>query len=458
MKYLRIGFIILFTAMLLLPTVFFNFQEESISEIDNRELTRFPKSAETVQAFTADFNDYVNDRIGFRNELINSYTVLNDKLFSIMVHPTYTYGQEGYVFFKVGRSSYNYEYLEAFAQSVKKMQKYCEARGVPFIVFFTPAKTTVYSQYLPKGLVYNNEGVQWLLNRFGELGIECVDSTPVLEEKSKTDQVYNVKYDAGHWNDLGAFYGTNELLSEISRYFPAVRQNTLDDFEVSTRLETSLPVSQFTINEEVPVFTLKNDYASDLTEEYSADLKMDPNYRTFSYSHNGLKNEAPKVLMFQGSYLNSRTKYLKNQFREYITVHNYQNVLDLDYYFQIFEPECVVFEFSEYTLSNTYFSYEKMEGMEFGPPYSDFEGFDTVYGAGADLSYTANEEITDITVTGIPNSSGYAYLCREDYAWELKWDDESESYHVSVPTREFSAFDSKVQVVDKGVKTEYLIE
>lgn len=458
MKYLRIGLIVLFAAMLLLPTVFFNFQEESLSEIDNRELTRFPEDAETVQEFTADFNDYVNDRIGFRNELINSYTVLNDKLFSIMVHPTYTYGQEGYVFFKVGRSSYNYEYLEAFARSVEKMREYCEARGVPFVVFFTPAKTTVYSEYLPKGLVYNNDGVLWLLNRFGELGIDLVDSTPVLEEKSETEQVYNVKYDAGHWNDLGAFYGTNELLGEISRYFPAVQQNTLDDFEISTLLETSLPVSQFAIDEEVPVFTLINDDAWDLTEEYAADLKMDPSYRTFSYSYNRLKNEAPKVLMFQGSYLNSRTKYLKNQFREYITVHNYQNVLDLDYYFQIFEPECVVFEFTEYTLSNTYFSYEKMNAMELSPPYREFEGLNTVPGGEADLFYTPNTEITDITVAGIPGG-GYAYLCQEDYAWELKWDDENQSYLVSVPTGEFSPAGAiTVQVVDRGVKTEYLIE
>ena len=54
--------------------------------------------------------------------------------------------------------------------------------------------------------------------------------------------------------------------------------------------------------------------------------------------------ELPRVLMFQGSYYNGRQQFLQSAFREYITVHNYENFIDLDYYFNIFQPDYVILE------------------------------------------------------------------------------------------------------------------
>ena len=61
-----------------------------MSEIDNRELAVNPLT-NRGEDFTSDLENYVNDRIGFRNEMIYGYTVLNDKLFGKMVHPSYIY-------------------------------------------------------------------------------------------------------------------------------------------------------------------------------------------------------------------------------------------------------------------------------------------------------------------------------------------------------------------------------
>ncbi|MEG0826055.1 MAG: hypothetical protein RR404_01155 [Bacilli bacterium] len=44
----------------------------------------------------------------------------------------------------------------------------------------------------------------------------------------------------------------------------------------------------------------------------------------------------PKVLVYQGSYLNGRYKYFESNFKEYIAVHNYDNIINFDYYFNIF--------------------------------------------------------------------------------------------------------------------------
>ena len=107
------------------------------------------------------------------------------------------------------------------------------------------------------------------------------------------------------------------------------------------------------MNEEVPVLTLKQQY-SDLTEKYDKEVKRDIQQNHFSYIK-GNRDSLPKALVFQGSYLNGREKYLADRFSEYISVHNYQNIFDIDYYYNMFQPDIVVFEVAEYTINNTYF-------------------------------------------------------------------------------------------------------
>src|SRR5699024_5677544 len=91
-----------------------------------------------------------------------------------------------------------------------------------------------------------------------EYEVNYITNEELLKEKSRTEQVYNVKYDAGHWNDLGAFYGTNHILEKVSEYFPEVKPRDISEFEVTEVKQTSLPVSHFEIDEKVPVFTDKN--------------------------------------------------------------------------------------------------------------------------------------------------------------------------------------------------------
>lgn len=71
---------------------------------------------------------------------------------------------------------------------------------------------------------------------------------------------------------------------------------------------------------------------------------------------------APRVLSFQGSYMNGMGyKFLENSFGEYIIVHAYQNIFNLDDYFNMFQPDCVIFETAEYTLTDDYYDLETMK-------------------------------------------------------------------------------------------------
>ena len=158
MKIIKYSVILVFAMMLLIPLLLFNFEEGAISEIDNRNLASSPFSEEAKDNdFTDHFESYVNDRIGLRDEMVLSYTVLNDKLFGKMVHPLYVYGTDGYVFAE-GLTSSDTKYTEfhtAFADTVKKIQDYCDERDIPFVFVFDPAKPAVLTEYIPKGINYD---------------------------------------------------------------------------------------------------------------------------------------------------------------------------------------------------------------------------------------------------------------------------------------------------------------
>lgn len=366
--------------MILLPILAFNTQPNAVSEIDNRMLTENPFSAEArenSEDLTEDIENYVNDRIGFRDDMILNYTLLNDKLFGKMVHPTYSYGKDGYVFaagLTTAADTYS-DFHEKFADMVKQAQDYCVQRGVPFVFVFEPVKPAVLPEYLPQGLNYSRAWVDRFFEALDQRGVRYVDNTETLRERTEQGEVvFNQKYDANHWNDLGAYYGVNAILEELQKDFPSLQTNDLQDFVVGEKLETSLPVSLFPIHEFVPAIDLQTHGLVNLTDRYADELELHPSYRAFGYYVNPEKAAAgaPRGLVFQGSYMNKfGYRYMSHALGENIFIHDYQNILNLPYYFGIFQPDCVVFEVAEYTFSKTYFSYDRMSALDWNPSLSE---------------------------------------------------------------------------------------
>ena len=363
-KWIPYVFASLFALLLLLPAVFMERGVNVVSDLDNRTLTEAPVFGES--GFQSGTEKYLRDRIGGRSFMIRFYTQLHDIIFGQMVHPTYTYGKDGYVFFKMHNNVEFGDYHRHFAQMCAQMQEYCESRGAHFYLLFNPEKISVYRRYLPAGVNYNDEWVDEFFTELDRLGVTYVSNSEYLRELSYTEQVFNHQYNAGHWNDLGAFYGMNHLFARMHEDFPAVRELSLDDFDVSTRLQTSLQVSEFPIHEEEPALTAHAAY-TDLTETIRSEVRVHPDYRHLHYYLNDAPDASslPRVLIFQGSYLNSWTQFMFQNASAELGVHNYMNVFDLPYYFQIMDPDAVVFEVAEYVFQEIRFPDSGMTSLDF---------------------------------------------------------------------------------------------
>lgn len=253
MKWIKCLTILCFCLVIIIPIVGFNTKSDVISEIDNRKLAENPFTSEVEGDLTDNIENYISDRIGFRDEMILSYTVLNDRLFGKMVHPSYVYGEEGYVF-GAGLSNITYgDYHEAFADMVKQLQVYCADRDIPFLMVFNPAKPAVVTEYIPEGKYYNRDWVEQLMVALDDREINYLDNTQTLREAYLAGEtVFNVKYDANHWNELGGYYGVSAMVKRLQEDISTIHLTTKDELTISQKMETTLPVSKFPIEEYVP--------------------------------------------------------------------------------------------------------------------------------------------------------------------------------------------------------------
>ncbi len=461
MRKLKICFIVLFFAVLMIPVAAFNRESNAVSEIDNRMLAETP--FDNSEDLTESIEIYLEDRIGLRNAMISAYTKLNDTLFHEMVHPSYTYGKDGYIFLRTGGNTEFWDYYVEFADMVYRIQEYCEERDVPFLFVFDPAKATVLRDELEPGTNYNNDWVDRFFEELDKRGVNYVDNTEILEEKTKEGEaVFNKQYDAGHWNDLGAFYGVNNMLEALKKRWPAVHVNTMDEFDIGEWTATVLPNSEIPINDVVPDFVSRAQL-EDLTEQYDAEVKRDEQNRHFAYVVNEERKAegSPKALVFQGSYMNGQGhKFLENSLGEYIAVHDYYNVTNFDYYYNIFKPDCVIFEVGEYTVLPDYFPYESVQGMSLNPLYESVEDLPETE---ADLSaLTLSEEngdmLTVIHVSGVPEDTQYAWLFLDGEEFDLKRAEGSEVYTVTVENEKLENARIEITAASDGGRIIYSSE
>lgn len=470
MKKIKGIFLIIICVILSIPIITFNWEENVISEIDNRKLTNNPfgKNYMVEENEMIDYTDaidnYIKDRIGYRDEMITTYTILNDKLFTEMVHPSYEYGKDGHVFFKASRSPEFGDYHIAFANMVEEIQQYCESRDVPFLFVFEPSKATVLQEELKEGINYDDSWIDDFFYELDERKINYVDNTVTMGKKLEDGEcVFNKKYNAGHWNDMGAFYGVNAILEKLNDDFPEIDINQKQEFVIEKKLNTSLLVSKFPIHEYEPYFTPKNDI-KEKTLQYSDELDINEKFPYFYYSVNEMVKNSPKILVFQGSYMNGMGyKFMQNAFSEYIAVHDYQNVLNIDYYFNIFKPKCVVFEVAEYTLLDTYFSYQKMCEMDLNPPLKDYGSLKAIINSNSEISFSVDkgDVLSRITTCIEDKTSKYVYLQIGDEVFDMKKDDTKGScnYEVTIENKYLrNQSEIKVIAVSNGVKEVYIAE
>ncbi len=403
-------FILIFLSLLVVPALFINRKPLQISDIDNELLTEWP-GLDFKLSTVEELENYVDDRIGFREQIVSAYIYLNDKLFHVMTHPLFMYGEEGHIYYKdpsyisaYQRMNTNEKWIDGFVGFLSQTDEYLKSKGIDFLYYLCPDKKTVYPEFFPKSVNVNYENKTvpgYIEEKLKETDIDYIIPTEQLYEAKKEKVVYNKLYDATHWNEDGAFLGHKLIDEKVQARYEGIPPLTEEDFTRTMRLQETLDIARFPIHEEVPSYTLKNDTANNMTTYLLT--AMDCYTPTF-YAHftNVECGNGRILLIFTDSYFATYYKFYQNRFSEVYFVHR-QNFEYLQYYINLLFPDMVVFETAERSISG-----EMMEQAAFSDRYVGNLILETPEDIGGEplSNYSVYEPPYDGEACGEPLSEG----------------------------------------------------
>ncbi|SRR6266542_3181403 len=316
-------FAIVFFAILLLQLLGSNLNLKAISD-------HFLWRMELVKEFS-DFRFWVGDRI-FNNGMV---------------------GKDGWLFYSGDFSVNDYQKtapvavnrLKELAKILNLLDERTSQYGGTLLVVIPPDKNTIYPQYMPDQLpvIGQTSRLDQLMEYLRKnTKIDVLDLRPVLADVSRSSQIY-YKADA-HWNCLGAYYASHEIISEISKLHPEIQTHSLADFQIGSTLDTSLDISTamgLGLREETVTLTPKFTTGSITHALY----KENELIQVAVNSQAGLPNA---IILHDSFYNECLDQFLEPQFDKTISTH-YATALLSDYLKLIDteKPNIVIIEFAE---------------------------------------------------------------------------------------------------------------
>ena len=358
---------IVFTIMVL-PLIMMNHRKNEISIIDNACLPELPEVSEWAYAQDT-LEEYVNKRIGFREQAVYAYETANSVIFHKLEHNLYAFGENGHIMGNMPEYIEDYqhlnlekdeEFVNAFAGWLNRVNQYLEEKNIPFLYFLAPDKKSVYPECMSRNI--NVKGslsrTDMLLEQLEAQGLPYIYPREEFLKAKKENDIYYVRYDALHWNDFGNLLG-NQM---IDRYFCSKTRGLipLDESQLELYFECREKMVQscFYVYEEVPSYGLKNEQGiMDVSEE--DDFGRERTTGDFEHYINTSLSQAPSILILHDSYMVNSAKFYKGRYREVVSVHNsnYRMLQDL---VEHYNPDVVLFENAERILASGTFQVEDL--------------------------------------------------------------------------------------------------
>ena len=135
--------------------------------------------------------------------------------------------------------------------------------------------------------------------------------------------------------------------------------------------QKTLPVSSFPIDEITQQWVPYHQQAVK-TDQYDDRIRavISVEHPAFSCFRNDKNPDAPRLLLFHGSYLAGREWFLADSFSEVMSVEGYGNIQNIWKYFEIFQPDIVVFECADYAVSPELYPEDMLHRMVGETPQS----------------------------------------------------------------------------------------
>lgn len=355
MKIQKTIFVFLFCTLLLLPIIKFDAKSE-ISKKENRKLAVFPALFETSTVnwkYFSQINDYLQDRFGFRNELININTKIQYEVLGRRGNSRALFGKDGWIFYIDPNYGNNYadfmkqnlvdkQTVEKFVKELKTRADWCKQNGIQFIFVLTPNKHSVYPEFYPFD---RPEGITRADQFVGELkktDVNYIFPRDLLVSK-KGDLYLYYKTDT-HWDDLGAFMVFNEIKKEVKSVLP---KYSLPDYSFDVKIK-NIPGT----GDLVPMLGLDSYGEIQQISYKPKDLRWSDIY---TYEKNqkrdgvlttGKNQKLPKAIIFRDSFFINLEPFTSTLFSKADYIWKSFETTDKDYILKN-KPDIIIWEIVE---------------------------------------------------------------------------------------------------------------
>lgn len=189
----------------------------------NQVLAAAPELTDRDGSFNADYlselSQYVDERFGFRQELISLRAGLTAAVFQESATDSVVLGKDGWLFYSdtladyQGTSPLSDRDLWAAARTLALMQEYADTAGARFLFVMAPNKNTLYPQYMPSRYAASASPSNWerLKGQLDAQGVSYVDLIPVLS--AGPEPVY-YRTDS-HWTPYGSALAHDTILQAL---------------------------------------------------------------------------------------------------------------------------------------------------------------------------------------------------------------------------------------------------
>ncbi len=337
-------FIIMVLSMLFVPQAVYSFCGFEIDEsLENSTLSEKPTlTINNIDTFPVEYEEYYDDNIAFKSELVELVNVFEFNLFDISAVENVIKGEDGWLFYTPTIDDFQHtnaftdEELETIKDNLVSIQEQLAEDGIEFYLMIGPNKNTIYFEYMPSGYIQYDEisRKDALLEYLQEeTSLIFVDPTQeLLEAKEYTDVYY--KWDT-HWNEQGAYIGFSMLADTIG--LENVPEFSELDFDYNEIYSGDL---QIMLN--IDLAGVDSEYTIEYKEEINATLVSDESATRYMCYESDIDNDI-KLLIFRDSFTTNMEQYISKSFSESVFV---WTSFDMDVV-ETEQPDIVVYELVE---------------------------------------------------------------------------------------------------------------
>ena len=306
-----------------------------ISTTENRRLAEAPTleaRLDSWASFPRRSEQYIDDHLGFRLELIRAFTRLHLALFGTAPTEELVVGRDGWFFYGDRDAVAHYRRIDPLRpgelvrwQTVLEGRRdWLAERGIAYVVVLVPDKHEFYAEYMPPSLplAEGSRPLDQLAHRLAEHStVEVVDLREALEHEKKNKRVYH-KTDT-HWNQVGAYAAYQAILARLRDLVPSLASAEVREVEYGQKRVPGLGLASLVGLEHVLV---EEDLTAELTHPRAEiALEYRPRYaqrvrRQTPFAHGVPDPALPRAVMFRDSFGNALIPYLSEHFRRILYV------------------------------------------------------------------------------------------------------------------------------------------